>query len=93
MGVFMGVFPFDLRSTVIGLKCDQTELKFKYILYVIVNCQFQVNGLNICFLDISLLSHILSLCPSQDVHKATELEKAMEKQKLKIDLKSESDVV
>lgn len=35
----------------------------------------------------------LTLCPWQDVHKVTELEKAMERQKLKIDLESEkSDV-
>lgn len=35
----------------------------------------------------------LTLWPWQDVHKVTELEKAMERQKLKIDLESEkSDV-
>lgn len=44
------------------------------------------------FLDISLLNYIF-LCPPQDVRKATELETAMEKQKLKIDMNLESDIV
>lgn len=35
----------------------------------------------------------LTLWPWQDVHKVTELEKAMERQKLKIDLESEKSEV
>ena len=46
--------------------------------------------------EVGKISMIFSLkkilCPPQDVHKATELDTVMEKQKLKIDLKSDGDV-